>query len=85
MIPDRAFTKSPELASARREFDKALAQAHKALELGFDRPTLKGRLQAANKWEEPPAAEPAPAASAASATAAATAASPASAASEPAR
>ena len=42
-----------------QEFDKALAQSHKALSLGFERPELKTRLQAANKWTEPAAEEPA--------------------------
>lgn len=50
------------------ELDKAREQAHRALELGFERPELKQRLQAAGKWAEPsdapadaaaPAAQPA--------------------------
>ncbi len=49
--------------------DKALVQAHKALSLGFERPELKARLQAANKWTEPPPEDPASAASAAEAAA----------------
>lgn len=36
------------------EFDRALAQAHTALSLGFQRPALKERLVAANRWREPP-------------------------------
>jgi tetratricopeptide (TPR) repeat protein len=44
------------------QFDRALAQAHKALELGFTRPDLRDKLKAAGKWVEP--AEPAAAASA---------------------
>jgi len=35
------------------EHDKARAQAHKAIELGFDRPDLKQRLQDVGKWAEP--------------------------------
>ncbi len=53
------------------EHQKALVQAHKAMELGLNRPELKEKLQAAGKWAEPVAAsaeptlaEPAAAASA---------------------
>ena len=38
------------------EHQKALTQAHKAMELGLNKPELKGRLQAAGKWAEPVAA-----------------------------
>lgn len=60
-------------------FDRALEQAHRALQMGFTRPELKGKLQAAGKWSEPPAAQAAesatPADGAASAPAAPTGAS----------
>jgi len=36
-----------------KEYDKALAQAHKALELGFDRTELADQLKRVNKWQEP--------------------------------
>ena len=57
------------------EFDRALARAHAALSLGFDRPALKERLIAANRWREPPAssADPRAAAQAASGSATSTA------------
>lgn len=45
------------------EFDKALAQAHRAQALGFEQAGLKHKLVAAGKWVEPPAAAPASAAS----------------------
>lgn len=35
------------------EFELALAQAHKALEMGFPRPELSERLKAAGRWKEP--------------------------------
>jgi tetratricopeptide (TPR) repeat protein len=35
------------------EYGKALAQAHKAIDLGFTRPELRDKLQVAGKWEEP--------------------------------
>ncbi len=35
------------------QYDKALAQAHLAMALGFARPDLKQRLQAAGKWTDP--------------------------------
>lgn len=54
-----------------KEYDKALAQAHRAMELGFVRPDLKDRLVAAGKWADPaPAAPAAPAAAASAASAA---------------
>lgn len=34
-------------------YDKALKQAHVAMEMGFPRPDLSERLKAANKWSEP--------------------------------
>jgi tetratricopeptide (TPR) repeat protein len=44
-----------------KQYDLALAQAHKALSLGFNRPALRDGLQAAGKWTEPASvAEPAP-------------------------
>lgn len=51
-------------------FDRALQQAHKAMAMGFMRPELKSKLQAAGKWSDPagePAAAPAGPAGAASA------------------
>lgn len=36
------------------QFDKALQQAHRAQAMGFTRPELKAKLQAAGKWSEPP-------------------------------
>ena len=61
-------------------YDKALAQAHRALELGFPRLELANQLKAANRWAEPAASAPAASvapvvAPAASAAPAATAAS----------
>jgi len=47
-----------------KNYDKALAQAHKALALGFTQTALRDELQKAGKWSEPPAAAPAPAADA---------------------
>lgn len=56
---------------------KALAQAHKAVAMGFPRQELAEQLKRANQWRDPPAttpdsppaaAQPAPAASAASAS-----------------
>ena len=35
-----------------KDYDKALAQAHRALALGLPRPELRDRLQAAGKWQE---------------------------------
>ncbi len=51
------------------EFDRALAQAHKALALGFPRQELADKLKAAGRWKEPTAstASAAPVAGAASA------------------
>jgi len=39
-----------------QEYDLAVAEAHKALSLGFERPELRDRLMAAGKWKEPPPA-----------------------------
>lgn len=47
-----------------KEYDLALAQAHKAQSLGFDRTTLRDQLKAVNKWKDAPT-ETATAASAA--------------------
>lgn len=44
------------------DFDKALSQAHRALDLGFPRPELANKLKAANRWSEPAAALAGPAA-----------------------
>lgn len=42
------------------QFDKALAQAHTATALGFDRTALADQLKSVNKWQEPvPTQEPA--------------------------
>jgi tetratricopeptide (TPR) repeat protein len=38
-----------------KQYDKALAEAHKAYGLGFTQPALKEGLVAAGKWTEPPA------------------------------
>lgn len=46
------------------EMDLALERAHVAQQLGFGRPELKARLQAAGRWKDPPAAPAADAASA---------------------
>ena len=37
------------------EYEKALTQAHKAMELGLLRPELREKLKAAGKWQEPAA------------------------------
>ena len=36
-----------------KQFDKAVEQAHRALELGFTRPELANQLRAAGRWKEP--------------------------------
>lgn len=41
-----------------KEYDKAMAQARKAYDLGFNRPELRERLAAVGKWTEPPIARP---------------------------
>ncbi|MDP3222027.1 MAG: ABC transporter permease [Rubrivivax sp.] len=62
------------------EFDKALAQAHRAQSLGFDRQGgLKQQLQTAGKWTEAPAQAPSEAASASASAPPASAATGASA------
>lgn len=38
------------------KYDKALAQAHRAMALGFERTDLRDKLKAAGKWVEPPVA-----------------------------
>lgn len=38
-----------------KNYERAVAQAHRAAELGFTRPELKDRLVAAGKWAEPAA------------------------------
>ena len=50
-----------------KDYPRALAQAHRAIELGFNKPDLKERLVAASQWVEPALTAAAPAASAASA------------------
>jgi tetratricopeptide (TPR) repeat protein len=37
-----------------KQYDKALEHAHKAYALGFNLPGLRGKLQRAGKWTEPP-------------------------------
>jgi len=46
-----------------QQYDKALAQAHRALALGFARPDLKDRLSAVGRWREPAVLTPAEGAS----------------------
>lgn len=36
-----------------KDWDNALAQAHKAYKMGFNQPGLRDRLKAAGKWQEP--------------------------------
>ncbi len=48
-----------------KDYPRALAQAHRAIELGFSKPDLKQRLVAAKQWVEPAAAAAAPVASSA--------------------
>jgi tetratricopeptide (TPR) repeat protein len=47
-----------------KDYDEALAQAHRALALGFPRPDLRDKLQAVGKWSDP---DPKPTESASSA------------------
>jgi Tfp pilus assembly protein PilF len=49
-----------------KDYNRARVQAKRALELGFERPTLKDQLVALGKWDSPSAAEAAPPAAAAS-------------------
>ncbi len=53
---DNAFTQynAGLVLADMGEFDRALKQAHKALAMGFTRPELKSKLQAAGKWIDPP-------------------------------
>ena len=44
-----------------KNYDKALDQAHKAIELGFPQTVLRDKLQAVGKWSEPPNAPSTPA------------------------
>ena len=53
-----------------KDYPRALAQAHRAIELGFNKSDLKDRLVAARQWQEP-ASAPATPATAASASSAA--------------
>lgn len=41
-----------------KEYEKSLAQAHKAYDLGFTQPVLRDRLKEAGKWTEPVPASP---------------------------
>ena len=43
------------------EYKLALSQAHKAIELGLNRPDLREKLQAIGQWVEPTSAEAVPA------------------------
>ncbi len=72
--PDNAFTQYNVglIYFELGEFDRALAQAHRAQGMGFERQDLKDQLVAAGKWADP---VPAATADAASAAAPATAAS----------
>ena len=72
-VKDNAFTHQNIglLYADLGEHQRALVQAHKAMELGLNRPELKEKLQAVGKWAEPVVvkteptlAEPSPAASA---------------------
>lgn len=47
-----------------KDYEKALVQAHKAIELGFTRTELRDQLQSVGKWSEPADAASAPASSA---------------------
>ncbi|NRF66514.1 hypothetical protein HLB44_05925 [Aquincola sp. S2] len=62
-----------------KQYERALAHAHKAYALGFSRLDLREKLQSAGQWKDPPDAAATAPAPAASAAAAASAASPASA------
>lgn len=65
-----------------KDYDEALTQAHRAMDLGMQRPELRNRLTSVGRWKDQ---EPATAGTAAPAASAASAASaPAPAASEPA-
>jgi tetratricopeptide (TPR) repeat protein len=57
---DNAFTHQNVglLYSDLGEYPKALIHAHKAIELGLNRPELREKLQAAGKWVEPAASAP---------------------------
>lgn len=60
-----------------KRYDEALAQAHRAMALGMDRPELKQSLVSVGKWSEPAAgAAPTAASTPASAPAAAASAAP---------
>jgi tetratricopeptide (TPR) repeat protein len=61
-----------------KDYDAALAQAHKAMAMGFTRTELRDKLQSAGKWSEPAAAgaaSPAPSAASSAASSPASAAS----------
>lgn len=47
-----------------KDYDKALAQAHRAMAMGMSRPELRNRLNSVGRWKEPEPAETADAASA---------------------
>jgi tetratricopeptide (TPR) repeat protein len=53
-----------------KEYDKALAQAHRAQALGFERPDLRERLSGVGRWVAPSAASAAPVIAAPAASAA---------------
>lgn len=50
-----------------KDYDRALAQAHRAAALGMQRPELRDRLQSVGRWRDPDPATPADALAAASA------------------
>jgi len=58
-----------------KNYDKALIQAHKAIELGLTQTALRDRLQSVGKWSEPADAQATPAAPTDAASAPANAAS----------
>jgi len=59
-----------------KQYDKALEQAHRAMELDFPRTALADGLKQAGHWREPTPASPSPSSSAASAAASAAGAKP---------
>ncbi|MDO8450882.1 MAG: hypothetical protein Q7T10_18980 [Rhodoferax sp.] len=63
------------LYSDMKDYGQALAYAHKAMALGFDRPQLRQRLESVGRWTEPTAESGGLPASAASAPAPISAAS----------
>lgn len=58
-----------------KNYDKALVQAHKAMELGFTQTALREKLESAGKWIEPPDTQATPVAATGAASSPANAAS----------